>query len=430
MPSRRVRRTASVASALLLGSFGALAGSGVAAADDPKSVQADIDRTKAQLADLQERTEQVSERMNGARLAQTAADRRAGEAAARLDNVTADLAAVRGSVGALALRSFEASSDRTLALLTSPDPTSFLLRASDLAAVSRTRAEALDTLRAAQKRQTDARAAAATAAAERTRVANQIAAEQRDISGSLARQQDLLEQLQRRQAELVRAAEEAAARAEAARRAAAEQAAAAARAEQQRLADQAAAVQAAAAAPTLRPAAVSGAAAPVTAGVPDSAAGADAAAAPAAAVVADAAPDPADPSGSPTDSATDATAAPAPAGDAAAVAVAEAYRQVGKPYVYGAAGPSAFDCSGLTQWAYGRAGIALSHYTGSQWAEGRRVSRADLQPGDLVFFYSDLHHMGLYVGGGQMVDAPHTGAFVRQEPVWWGSFAGAVRPTG
>ncbi len=117
-------------------------------------------------------------------------------------------------------------------------------------------------------------------------------------------------------------------------------------------------------------------------------------------------------------------------GGGAAVAVAEARAQLGKPYMWAAAGPNAFDCSGLTQWVWSKAGIALSHYTGAQWNEGRQVSTAELIPGDLLFFGADLHHVGIYIGAGKMIDAPHTGTVVRLEDVWWPRLAGAVRPGG
>jgi cell wall-associated NlpC family hydrolase len=114
----------------------------------------------------------------------------------------------------------------------------------------------------------------------------------------------------------------------------------------------------------------------------------------------------------------------------ARVAVQWAYRELGKPYVWGAAGPDTFDCSGLTQYVWAKAGIYLDHYTGSQWNEGRHVSQAELQPGDLVFFGSDLHHVGLYIGNGNMIEAPHTGANVRISPYLRSDYAGAVRPGG
>jgi cell wall-associated NlpC family hydrolase len=114
----------------------------------------------------------------------------------------------------------------------------------------------------------------------------------------------------------------------------------------------------------------------------------------------------------------------------ARVAVQWAYRELGKPYVWGAAGPDSFDCSGLTQYVWAKAGVYLDHYTGSQWNEGRHVSQSELQPGDLVFFGSDLHHVGIYVGNGNMIEAPHSGAYVRVAPYDRPDYAGAVRPGG
>jgi peptidoglycan DL-endopeptidase CwlO len=102
----------------------------------------------------------------------------------------------------------------------------------------------------------------------------------------------------------------------------------------------------------------------------------------------------------------------------------------GDPYVWGAAGPSSFDCSGLVLWAYAQVGISLPHFTGDQWNMGVHVSRADLQPGDLVFFYPDIGHVGLYIGNGLMVDAPNFGEVVQVEPVMWDVYVGAVRIVG
>jgi len=110
-----------------------------------------------------------------------------------------------------------------------------------------------------------------------------------------------------------------------------------------------------------------------------------------------------------------------------AQALRAALTKRGDPYVWGAAGPSAFDCSGLVLWAYAQVGISLPHFTGDQWNMGVHVARADLQPGDLVFFYPDRHHMGMYIGGGKMLHAPHTGDVVRVAPVDGRPFAGAVR---
>jgi peptidoglycan DL-endopeptidase CwlO len=104
-----------------------------------------------------------------------------------------------------------------------------------------------------------------------------------------------------------------------------------------------------------------------------------------------------------------------------------ALTRIGDPYVWGAAGPSSFDCSGLVMWAYAQVGISLEHFTGDQWNEGEHVSRDQLKPGDLVFFYADLGHVGLYIGNGLMVDAPTFGQTVQVQPVMWDVYEGAVQ---
>ena len=114
-------------------------------------------------------------------------------------------------------------------------------------------------------------------------------------------------------------------------------------------------------------------------------------------------------------------------GSIGAQAVAVAMQYLGTPYVWGGGAPGGYDCSGLTSYAYGQLGIGLSHFTGAQWNEGVRVPADQLLPGDLVFFHSDLHHMGMYIGGGQMIHAPQTGDVVKISPLM-SAYAGAVRP--
>lgn len=124
----------------------------------------------------------------------------------------------------------------------------------------------------------------------------------------------------------------------------------------------------------------------------------------------------------------------------AMTAVRAALSQLGVPYSWGggnASGPSygtaqganikGFDCSGLTLYAYAQVGINLPHYTGAQYNAGTHVSLAQLRPGDLVFFHSDLHHMGLYIGNGKMVHAPQTGDVVKISPISGRPFSGGVR---
>ena len=112
---------------------------------------------------------------------------------------------------------------------------------------------------------------------------------------------------------------------------------------------------------------------------------------------------------------------PPPPASGAAAAIAYASAQLGKPYEWAAEGPDSFDCSGLTMMAWRQAGVYLSHYTGAQWAETTRVPIDQLAPGDLVFFGSSgptSHHVGLYIGGGQMIEAPYTGAYVRYASIY------------
>jgi cell wall-associated NlpC family hydrolase len=111
----------------------------------------------------------------------------------------------------------------------------------------------------------------------------------------------------------------------------------------------------------------------------------------------------------------------------AATAVRAALSQVGKSYRFAAAGPDAYDCSGLTMWAWAQAGISLPHYSKAQWESLNHVPMNALQPGDLIFFYRDVSHVGIYIGGGQMVDAASPALGVRVTGIG-GSVIGAARP--
>ncbi|MFI5861531.1 NlpC/P60 family protein [Streptomyces sp. NPDC051546] len=129
-----------------------------------------------------------------------------------------------------------------------------------------------------------------------------------------------------------------------------------------------------------------------------------------------------------------APAAPGPlppdgaASAAGARAVAFARAQLGKPYVWGATGPASYDCSGLTQAAWRAAGVTLPRTTWDQVKAAPRVSTKQLRPGDLVFFYADISHVGIYIGGGRMIHAPRPGAYVREDSVGYQPVYGSVRP--
>ncbi|MEU9194828.1 C40 family peptidase [Streptomyces hundungensis] len=118
---------------------------------------------------------------------------------------------------------------------------------------------------------------------------------------------------------------------------------------------------------------------------------------------------------------------PAPTSKAAE-ALAFARAQLGKPYVWGATGPASYDCSGLTQAAWKAAGVDLPRTTWDQVKTGSRVATTDLAPGDLVFFYDDISHVGMYIGNGMMIHAPHSGAYVREESIYYMPIYGSVRP--
>ncbi|MFG1946095.1 C40 family peptidase [Nonomuraea sp. NPDC048826] len=113
-----------------------------------------------------------------------------------------------------------------------------------------------------------------------------------------------------------------------------------------------------------------------------------------------------------------------------------ALTQLGKPYLWAAAGPRSYDCSGLTMRAWQRAGVRLDHWTGTQWTSGPRVPLDRLRRGDLMFFGHNrhdprtIHHVGVYVGRGLMVHAPQTGDVVRVAPIWRRDLVGATRPRG
>lgn len=116
----------------------------------------------------------------------------------------------------------------------------------------------------------------------------------------------------------------------------------------------------------------------------------------------------------------------------ARTAVKFALAQVGKPYVFGAAGPGSYDCSGLTMSAYAAAGVGLPHSAADQYNYGHHVSANDLQPGDLMFFYQPIGHVTIYIGDGMMVSAPQTGEDVKVVPAdtFGSDYTGATRLVG
>ena len=118
-----------------------------------------------------------------------------------------------------------------------------------------------------------------------------------------------------------------------------------------------------------------------------------------------------------------------PASSSAGVAINAAMSQLGVPYRFAAEEPgSAFDCSGLTKYAWGRAGVSLPHQSKSQFASIPHVSKEDIAPGDLIFYYAPIGHVGMYIGNGQLIHAPRTGDVVKISNVNWGKVVGIGRP--
>ncbi|WP_131748900.1 C40 family peptidase [Frankia sp. Cppng1_Ct_nod] len=353
--------------------------------DDMNKIVGDVAGAQERLTELAGSTEAATEAFNAGRLRLATAEEAASAAA---DSVQRADTAVRAAVDkrrALGSIAYQSGGLEQLSVLLSGDPGTALDRAGAMDALARRGQTAEVALRSARHDLTDARAVAEATLDEQRRQVASLEEQKKRITASVAAQQVLLDELVARQADLVRQAQELEAAARQAREQTAAEAAAVqaqqAAAEQERLRSLSEQTDRASRGFT---------AATITASMPPAVSG----------------------------------------GGGAAVAVAEARAQLGKPYVWAAAGPDTFDCSGLTQWVWAKAGVALSHFTGAQWNEGRRISRDELIPGDLVFFGADLHHVGIYIGDGEMIDAPRTGTVIRIEPVWWTTYVGAVRPGG
>ncbi len=384
------------------------------------ALEGQIALADARTTALQDAAQGAAEAYNGAvyRFEQAKGD--AADARSRAQAAEADVVTARADIGRLAADSYRSGGALGgLSLVLSSDgPAELLGRMSTMEALARNQDSSLDrlgvsqivarVLRARAEAALEQRASALTAVTRARATAESAVAAQRDQSAALATSRQALvaqlatlrrttvalETARERGLAEIKAAQEAQARAARARAAAAQ--------ERRRAAERAAARRA-----------------PSVATSPGASA-----------------------SGSSSDSARPAGVDPATwsasssqgtaSGGAAAVAYARA--QLGKHYVWGAAGPETFDCSGLTMMAWGQSGVALGHWTVAQFQQSRTVSVDEARPGDLVFFATDftdiqtIHHVGLYVGGGQMIEAPFTGADVRVSSIYRPSLFAIGRP--
>jgi cell wall-associated NlpC family hydrolase len=369
-PARR--RLTSVA---LVAAFGvAVVGIGSpapASADVAQQIRAG----QAQLDSLNLKAEAAAENFNAGRIRLADAQRTVGIAKAAAQRADTELDAVRQQVDVIAATAYSrGGSPVELQVLSGGSPQTFLDQMTSLTYVSRSQQSIMSSLQTARHRQAQAAADAQAAVAQAEVTLNGLATDRTAVQTAAAQAQQVLAALQVKQQQLIQAARDAATRKAAQARAA-------------QLAREARATALAAAAFRTQP---------VTE-----------------------------------------TVAPAPvrhySGNAVQTALQAAQDQLGKPYQWGAAGPDSFDCSGLTLFAYAQAGISLPHYTGDQWNQGRHVSRGELQPGDLVFFEKNLGHVGMYIGNGNFIHAPHTGDVVKISSLtgWYDSeYAGAVRLVG
>ncbi|HEV7209629.1 MAG TPA: NlpC/P60 family protein [Mycobacteriales bacterium] len=371
-----------------------LVASGVGEASPPLTVA----EAQVQLTALQARQDVAVEAFNEGRLQLVAAQRQAAAAQLTVARKAAAVNAVRVQASLFARNAYiGTATDPITGMLAGGDATVLLDRMGNLGAVARLRSARTTALQAGEV-QLQALQQVATAkvalAQDRQR---QLTAAKSQVDALITAQQQVLNRLQveaRRKLEAQLAAQRAAAQAAAAQ--AQRDAAAAARA-----------IRIAVAAP---PAATRGVAR------------VDAAPAPAQAAAPQQGPAPAP--------AQQAPPSHAASSNVAGTVLAAAYSQRGKPYSYGAAGPDAYDCSGLVMWAFSQAGISLPHSAGAQYGYGTHIAPADLQPGDIVFFDEGggIGHDGIYVGNGNMIDANHSGGWVDvRSMAWYPGLVGGTR---
>ncbi|MBZ4318787.1 C40 family peptidase [Streptomyces huiliensis] len=330
----------------------AVALSAQAASADP-GAKPTRSEAKEKVDALYEQAEQATEKYNGAKQRQEKLEKEAGALQDRVARGQEELNKLRDGLGAVATAQYRSGSvDPSLQLLLSSDPDSYLERASTLNQVSAKQAETLRQIATKQRALKQQREEAAGKLADLESTRKALGERKAEVQGKLAEAQDVLNSLTEKERAAIAAAEKEEA-AEAAAKAG---------------------------------------------GAKDDASGSK--------------------GGSKEGGSgqTGSSGKAVPGSGRAGAALAAAQTKIGSPYVWGATGPSSFDCSGLTSWAYAQAGVTLDRTSQAQANDGTRIyDQSQLQPGDLVIFYGDQHHVGLYAGNGQVLHAPRTGTVVRYE---------------
>ena len=358
------------------------------------AIEARLAAASARQAQLAVEVAQAVEAYNGARFRLEQAVTSAIEAQWRADEAKAGVTSSQAELGAFAAAAYRSGGDLTTlsAILSAQGPRDLISRAAALQSIGDTRENALEQLTSARAVAGVLQTRADDMVTKRQEAANQVALAKQAAESRLAEQQAAVGQIATQRRALVRelaAARHTSVRLEQARQAgiAAAQRAAERQAEARR---RAAAQQSSGGS--------SGGGGSGGGGSPGS-------------------------GGSSSGTSTGAQAA-----------IDYARAQIGKPYQWGATGPDRFDCSGLTMRAWEQGGVQLPHYSVAQYEQAAKVALGNIRPGDLVFFgsnkadHNSIYHVGLYIGGGNMIEAPYTGANVRISSIWRSSLFGAARP--
>ena len=307
----------------------------------------------------------AAERYNTAKVQLTETNRKMRSAQNRYAVTKRHLDAMKALVGRIAVASYKSGGlDPTVALVLSEDPQTFLRQAADLSQVTRHQSAMLQGMEAAQLQAAVDRKAVADQKARAGALQDKIATEKDAIESRLAEARDLLARLEAKQRARFLAMQQAATQRALSARSDAPRASRSSR----------------------------------------------------------------DGGGGDVGGGGGGGSYDGPASGRAAEAVRTAYAQLGDPYAWGAAGPGSFDCSGLTMYSWGAAGVSLPHSSSAQYGVVRHVAISELQPGDLVFYYSPISHVGIYIGGGRIIDAPYPGLSVHISGLYSMPLAGAGRP--